>query len=151
MHILQSAGIYVWKNLGHCKTCISKAFLAAAGVWTLSTIVSPPAWPFVVTCAVFLTALWITHFVVHTIKKFSAVGPTTESAAASSGRRKALLFVRALAVSAAASTIPSNAFAMGSCGSCGAGRTDYQCYRDGYDGRCYRCRSCGQGCGDYVC
>jgi hypothetical protein len=152
MHIIQSVGSLLWKSMGHCKTCTSKSFIASAATWFLSLFATGAAWPLTVALATALTVLWVTHLVIYAIKA-SAVVPKKGDAEILLGRRKILLFARALILAAAASAVPGNAFAMGSCGSCGSVVSPPHCWRANYDGtnRCSKCRSCGADCGNYVC
>lgn len=141
--------LVISKPLGRCSICVSRALMAALASWICYGI----SYGFIQIVALYisslLTMLWIAHILAYSVRNAQE-----ERADGSSinDRRKLFKLIKMTAVIAAASAIPSRAFAMGSCGSCGQGvYSNVECYRDGYDGRCYRCRSCGSHCGDYVC
>lgn len=137
------------QKLGSCRVCTAKAFWASAGAWFLAFFMWPETKE-IFAFAGILTVLWALHIFFYALKATRAEKQKTELGDSAS-RRDVLHFIKVAGLATAGSIMPLQAFAMGSCGSCGAGRTDYHCFRDGYDGNCYRCRSCGNDCGDDVC
>jgi predicted SprT family Zn-dependent metalloprotease len=144
----------LWRNLGYCTTCTKTAFIAAGGGWIVAFAVqTSPVLLFIATAfACVLTVLWVAHLLVYTQK--TIVVPANDKASPTTmPRRTVLRFARTLALAAIASAVPRYAFAMGSCGSCTQSVPGGECWRAANDGtdNCYRCRSCGDHCGDTVC
>lgn len=137
------------RPLGSCSVCTSRAFLCATGSLIASLFFGGPLKVGTEILTALLFALWVAHLLAHAIRAATANKQTP--GVVDPQFRQMLFGAKAFLISAATSFIPSTAFAMGSCGSCNSFASDYHCWRDGYDGNCYKCRSCGNDCGDNVC
>jgi len=147
---------FLWRHLGHCSSCIRKAFQAATCAWTAALLLLGLDWPrflpAIVIIALGLTALWVAHLVAYagkaTLAEKSDSSAENDNAYITTSSRRDLLplFARALAVAALTSAAPTLALADGPCGGqCG----DIQCrpcFRPVYDGQggcnCESCHSC---------
>ncbi|WP_407046132.1 DUF3624 family protein [Mesorhizobium abyssinicae] len=141
---------YAWGKLGNCSKCVRTSLWVALGLWLFSMASPPGSTAFLALCIVASAAslLWLAHIMAYAIKAKAA---DSDRDPVDLSRRSAMSLARQFAFALIVTSVPSRAFAMGSCGSCPQPVADGDCYRDDYNGGCARCRSCGNNCGDVVC
>jgi len=148
-----------WANLtsvlGTCSRCTKRAFLLASGLWALTACtaaLSSDTVTIAMTClAGLLTLWWLAHATFQAARSGGSWARRTHDA----GRRRSILFLRAVAGALAISVLPRSAHAGGACG----GENCQPCQRPFYGGnggwQCIPCQTCvdqnGTGCGGNTC
>lgn len=150
-------GIFLWDHLGHCGTCLRKAFQASAVAWAFVCVILLLKRPDVLLpsaiVATVLTLLWVSHLVVFARKAAAFTRRTSstnivEVTVAVASRRAVLpLIARTLAFAFLVSAAPSQARADGACGGDGCPT----CYRRVLNMGCQRCHSCADDNGVFNC
>jgi hypothetical protein len=143
----------LFSYLGHCQSCIRKAFVSAAVAWTAAIIAYASGYSdatFLLSAlAIPLTILWFGHMVGFLLRIRLAQEERVDL-----GRRSGFVLLgRGLAAVTMISFLPSKAPAQGygGCGRDGCG----DCFRPFWTREgsrvCWRCHSCGNDCGGQTC
>ncbi len=139
-------------QLGSCSRCMKKAFLIAVVAWcavpALYLLGNWYLFAGMAGVAASLTLLWLAH--VFTYAGRHAFGSVNVPAVFVDRRRVLTLFLKTAAAGAVIS-FPTAAHAWSSCGGWSSGDCNPCERRQTATSSCTRCRSCGNGCGNYVC
>lgn len=132
-------------TLGSCSVCTSRAFLFCVGLWIIYALSAGALGALLLFAALVATFLWLSHLIAYAMKNATRL-PREYKSENLLAKRRSLQFLRYMGAAMLTSMLPTTAFAMGSCGSCGQGiYSNPQCYRDDYNGGCIKCHSCGSG------
>lgn len=137
--LAKNVGRKLWANLGHCHYCTRKSFvlavmscvIAVACTYFLPRETIVPA----TVCSVALTALWIAHVTVFSLKASKRPSDTLTPSTKLSRRKAFSVFAKVLAAAALSSALPRIAVASYSdcCSLCPKG---FHCVRNGDKCRC---------------
>jgi hypothetical protein len=146
------------RHVGTCPTCMRISFVSMILSWLLLYVAVVSDLNAMLPIAIGsagLTFVWLAHVTVRPIQSMLADQPHSKA------RRGALkTLAKGVLAATLVSAFPWQAYALSGCGGwagnsgcrrCKDGTIVTRCERQDSDCTCYRCRSCGNDCGNYVC